>query len=44
MIIKVNESNDCEKLTKQRGGISMSATEIKELLSRPEYAAVPIVK
>lgn len=44
MVIKVKECNDCEKLTKQRGGISMSATEIKELLSRPEYAAVPIVK
>lgn len=44
MVVKVKEGNDCEKLTKQRGGISMSATEIRELLSRPEYAAVPIVK
>lgn len=44
MIVKVREGNDCEKLTKQRSGINMSATEIKELLSRPEYAAVPIVK
>lgn len=47
MEIRINEykeCKDCEKLTIQRGGISMSASEIKELLARPEYSTVPTVK
>lgn len=44
MVIKVKECNDCEKLTIQRDGISMSASEIKELLARPEYSTVPTVR
>lgn len=43
-IKKCKECNDCEKLTIERGGINMGASEIKELLARPEYSTVPAVK
>lgn len=44
MKVLVKECNDCEKLTTQRDGICMGASEIKELLARPEYSTVPIVR
>lgn len=44
MVVKVKENNDCEKLSKQRSGINMTAKEIRELISSPEYATIPIVR
>lgn len=44
MVVKVKENNDCEKLSKQRSGINMTAREIRELISSPAYSTIPTVR